>query len=67
MNFFNQPTPNFSSRLQKPEAPPLDPARFQKEINNLDRNTLAKLVQQARQQGIPEETIQAGLNYILSL
>lgn len=67
MNFFNQTTPNFSSIPQRQEKPPLDPNRFQKEITKLDRNTLAKLVQQARQQGIPEETIQAGLNYILSL
>ena len=46
---------------------PIDPQRFTAAASKLDKQTLANLVNQARQQGIPEAEIEAGLNFLLKL
>jgi hypothetical protein len=61
MNFFNTFQPTY--QLAQPQ---LDPVKFQQGIQQLDKNALVRLVQQARAQGIPDSQIEAGLNYILN-
>ena len=46
---------------------PIDPQRFTAAASKLDKQSLANLVNQARQQGIPEGEIEAGLNFLLKL
>lgn len=46
---------------------PIDPQRFTAAASKLDKQSLANLVIQARQQGIPEDEIEAGLNFLLKL
>ena len=46
---------------------PIDPQRFAAAATRLDKQTLANLVTQARQQGISESEIEAGLNFLLKL
>lgn len=46
---------------------PIDPQRFIAAASKLDKQFLANLVNQARQQGIPEAEIEAGLNFLLKL
>lgn len=46
---------------------PVDPQKFAAAAQKLDKQTLANLVTQARQQGIPETEIEAGLNFLLKL
>ena len=46
---------------------PIDPQRFIVAASKLDKQSLANLVNQARQQGIPEAEIEAGLNFLLKL
>ena len=46
---------------------PIDPQRFTSAAQKLDKQTLANLVTQARQQGISETEIEAGLNFLLKL
>ena len=46
---------------------PIDPQRFTAAVTKLDKQTLANLVTQARQQGISEAEIEAGLNFLLKL
>ena len=46
---------------------PIDPQRFTAAASKLDKQSLANLVTQARQQGIPEAEIEAGLNFLLKL
>ena len=46
---------------------PIDPQRFTSAASKLDKQTLANLVNQARQQGISEAEIEAGLNFLLKL
>ena len=50
-----------------PQRQPIDPQRFTAAATKLDKQTLANLVTQARQQGIPESEIEAGLNFLLKL
>ena len=50
-----------------PQRQPIDPQRFTAAAQKLDKQTLANLVTQARQQGIPESEIEAGLNFLLKL
>ena len=42
----------------------VNPNQFKAWLPNLNQNMLNQLVLQARQQGIPEKEIQAGLQYI---
>ena len=46
---------------------PIDPQRFTAAVTKLDKQALANLVTQARQQGISESEIEAGLNFLLKL
>lgn len=48
-------------------TPPIDPEKMKQMIPNLTKETLVQLVQRARLQGIPEDQIEQGLNFILSL
>ena len=50
-----------------PRHQPIDPQRFTAAASKLDKQTLANLVIQARQQGISEQEIEAGLNFLLKL
>jgi hypothetical protein len=50
-----------------PQRQPIDPQKFTAAAQRLDKQTLANLVTQARQQGIPETEIEAGLNFLLKL
>ena len=46
---------------------PIDQQKFTAAAQKLDKQALASLVAQARQQGIPETEIEAGLNFLLKL
>ena len=50
-----------------PRRQPIDPQKFTAAAAKLDKQTLANLVTQARQQGISEQEIEAGLNFPLKL
>ena len=50
-----------------PQRQPIDPQKFTAAAAKLDKQALAKLVTQARQQGISESEIEAGLNFLLKL
>lgn len=50
-----------------PQRQPIDPQKFAAAATKLDKQTLANLVNQARQQGISEAEIEAGLNFLLKL
>lgn len=63
-NLFNQPS---AQLINQNNQQPFDPAQFQRLIPNLNNNMLQQLVQQARAQGISENKIQEGINYINSL
>ena len=53
--------------MGSPQRQPIDPQKFTAAAQKLDKQTLANLVTQARQQGIPETEIEAGLNFLLKL
>lgn len=53
--------------LGTPQRQPIDPQRFTAAATKLDKQTLANLVTKARQQGISEEEIESGLNFLLKL
>ena len=48
-------------------TPPIDTEKMKQMIPNLTKENLVQLVQRARLQGIPEDQIEQGLNFILSL
>ena len=48
-------------------TPPIGPEKMKQMIPNLTKENLVQLVQRARLQGIPEDQIEQGLNFILSL
>ena len=48
-------------------APPIDPEKMKQLIPSLTKENLVQLVQRGRAQGIPEEQIEQGLNFLLSL
>lgn len=54
---------------QSPQSqrPPLDPQKFYQFAPKLTKENLVQLAQQARAQGIPDEQIEQGLNFILNL
>ena len=53
--------------LGTPTRQPIDQQRFTAAATKLDKQTLANLVSKARQQGISESEIEAGLNFLLKL
>ena len=58
------PAPN---AYQQPQTPRIDPNQFRQVAMTLNDNSLAQLVQLARQRGISDADIQAGINFIKSL
>ena len=54
---------NMGSQVRQP----IDPQKFTAAASKLDKQTLANLVSKARQQGISEQEIEAGLNFLLKL
>lgn len=52
---------------QKQQQQPINPQQFTQAVSKLDKNTLAGLVQQARQRGISEQEIESGLDFLLKL
>lgn len=48
-------------------TPPINLEKMKQMIPNLTKENLVQLVQRARLQGIPEDQIEQGLNFILSL
>ena len=48
-------------------TPTIDPEKMKQMIPKLTKENLVQLVQRARLQGIPEDQIEQGLNFILSL
>lgn len=56
------------NRNQKPQQIiPLNQTQFKQYVSNIDDNVLQQLVQQARQQGISDNDIEAGINFIKQL
>ena len=49
------------------QQPRIDPNQFRQVVMTLNDNSLAQLVQLARQRGISDADIQAGINFIKSL
>lgn len=62
MNYFNP----FFNQNNFQRMPQFDPVKFKQAVSQLDKETLSRLVQQARAQGIPDNQIEEGLNYILN-
>lgn len=60
-NQINQLFPNQNQNQQ------FNPSQFNQLALNLDKTALINLVQRARQQGISDNEIEQGLNYILNL
>ena len=61
-----QPRTNPNRITNTQMAPPIDPERMKQLIPNLTKENLVQLVQRGRAQGIPEEQIEQGLNFLLS-
>ena len=55
---------NQNQNLQRPQ---IDPVRLRQAVSMLDQNSLNQLIQQARLLGIPNEQIQAGLEYMRNI
>lgn len=59
---------NFNNAMQmgqnRTSMPPINPTKFKQLASQLTKKDLAQFVQQARAQGISEEQIQQGLNFI---
>ena len=65
-NPFQQYQPNFGfAPTQQKQR--IDPAQFRQVVVTLNDNYLAQLAQMARQRGISDTDIQAGINFIKSL
>lgn len=66
------PSPNLLNLLlsngqAQPQNQPIDQARFQQMLPRISENDLKQLVIQARQQGISDEQIEQGLDFILKM
>ena len=68
-NIFNQGrTPaNYQNLPGGNQRPQINPQQFTQVVQTLDRDSLVRLVNMARAQGIPDSEIEAGLNFINSL
>jgi hypothetical protein len=64
--FMNMPIPNMAPNYTAP-TPKIDPAQFRQFAMTLNDNSLSQLAQMARQRGISDADIQAGINFIKSL
>ena len=58
---------NFGSAPTTYQQPRIDPNQFRQIAITLNDNALAQLAQMARQRGISDADIQAGINFIKSL
>lgn len=70
MTMGQRQTPNPLQQMMNmgtPQRQPIDQQKFTSAVANLDKNALAQLVNQARQQGISEQEIEAGLNFLLKI
>lgn len=78
MNMMNQSGPGRSDMPRNPMAQmmnnmmpngnmPINQNQFRQYLPNIDNNILSQLVQRARQQGMSENDIQSGLNFIEQL
>ena len=70
MSMGQRQTPNPLQQMMalgQSQKQPIDPQKFTAAATKLDKQTLANLVTQARQQGISEEEIEQGLNFLLKL
>ena len=68
-NVFNQgrTTANYQNLPNGQQRPQINPQQFIQVAQTLDQNSLSRLVNMARAQGISDTDIQAGLNFIGSL
>ena len=57
----------FAPRTYQPQVPPINPQQFCQFAMTLNDNSLAQFAQMARQRGISDADIQAGINFIKSL
>lgn len=64
MALFNQFFPNSQPPQSRQQ---IDPQQFKQLAITLDKSSLQKLVQQARQKGVSDKDIEDGLNFILNL
>lgn len=73
MDYFNpfmknaQMAPTQPTQGQNRQAPQINPQQFRQFAITLNDNALANFAQMARQQGISEADIQAGIRFIKSL
>lgn len=78
MNIMNQGGPGRGDMPRNPMAQmmnnmmpngnmPINQNQFRQYLPNIDNNILSQLVQRARQQGMSENDIQSGLNFIEQL
>ena len=70
MAYYNPLTPQAPfafSPMPQPQQVPINPQQFAAVAATLNQQSLNQLAQMARQRGISDADIQAGLNYIQSL
>lgn len=63
----NQQNFGFAQNTYGQQTPRLDPNQFRQFAMTLNDSSLAQLAQMARQRGISDADIQAGINFIKSL
>ena len=67
MDYFNSFMRNPQMAPAQKQAPQINPQQFRQFAITLNDNALANFAQMARQQGISEADIQAGIRFIKSL
>jgi hypothetical protein len=67
MNIFGRSGANYQNLPMGNQRPQINPEQFMQVAQTLDQNSLSRLVQMARSQGISDTDIQTGLNFINSL
>lgn len=63
----NQQNFGFAQSTPNQQVPRIDPNQFRQFAMTLNDQSIAQLVQMARQRGISDADIQAGINFIKSL
>ena len=61
------PLPQQMQFPQQPQQSGINPQQFQQWLPQINQNMLQQLINQARQQGMNDADIQAGLNFINSM
>jgi hypothetical protein len=59
--------PPMQNMLPNQQMPKIDPVQFRQFAMTLNDNSLSQLAQMAKQRGISDADIQAGINFIKSL